>query len=131
MNWTAPAGVPWLVWIILVVLFGPPALASKAAARIPGVLGFTGRWWQARRIRVVAEGDLERMERELHELRADYDREVPTLTERVNSLEAQLSTAMRQLWAAVDYVRTLTGMLRRHAPGVPIPDPPEDLHDVL
>lgn len=43
-----PAGVPWLVWLILFMAFGPPALVSKTAAKFPSVLGATARWYQAR-----------------------------------------------------------------------------------
>lgn len=130
MSWEAPAGVPWLVWLVIMLLVGPPSLASKAMARIPGVLGATGRWWQARRIAQVSQDELGRISTELHELRADYDRVVPDLRERVNKLEEALDRAQRRLWAFRDHVRDLKDTLRRHAPDAPIPDPPEEIRDM-
>lgn len=38
----------WWLAVILFVLFGSPALFSKAAARLPSVLGAAARWWQGR-----------------------------------------------------------------------------------
>lgn len=131
MSWEAPAGVPWLVWLVIMLIFGPPALGSKLAARIPGVLGATGRWWQAREIAQVSQDELGRISAELHELRADYDRVVPDLRERVNKLEEALDRAQRRLWAFRDHVRDLKDVLRRHAPDAPLPEPPEEISDLV
>lgn len=128
MSWEAPAGVHWLVWLIVVLLFGPPALGSKAAARIPGVLGVAGRWWQKRKREQVDLDELGRLRRQVEALRKDWDEQVPTMQRRIDALEDQLTTATRKLWAALDHIRVLTGLLRRHAPGVSIPDPPDELH---
>ena len=142
MSWEAPAGVPWLVWLAIMLIFGPPALGSKIAARIPGVLGAGARWWQARKIAHASHDELGRIRVELHELRdgvelhelrelrADYDRVVPDLRERVNKLEEALDRAQRRLWAFRDHVRDLRDTLRRHAPDAPIPDPPEEIRDM-
>lgn len=132
MSWGELLGkVPWLAWVLIFTVFGPPAVGSKVAARIPGVLGMAGRWWQKRKAAEVSMGELQRIRMELKALRRDWDEQVPTMQRRLDELEQQLTTAMRQLWAAVDHIRTLTGILRRHAPGVPLPDPPEELKDVL
>ena len=131
MSWEAPAGVPWLVWLAIMLIFGPPALGSKIAARIPGVLGATGRWWQARKIAQVSQDELGRISAELHELRADYDRVVPDLRERVNKLEEALDRAQRRLWAFRDHVRDLKDVLRRHAPDAPLPEPPDEISDLV
>jgi hypothetical protein len=129
VTWEAPAGIPWLVWLIVVLLVGPPSLGSKAAAKIPGLLGVTGRWWQKRKAAEVSMGELARIRLELRALRRDWDEQVPALQKRVDALEAQLTRTTRRLWAALDHIRTLTELLRRHAPGIPIPDPPEELHE--
>ncbi|WP_367582274.1 hypothetical protein [Tsukamurella tyrosinosolvens] len=131
MSWDAPAGVPWLVWLVILLIFGPPALGSKIAARIPGVLGATGRWWQARKIAHVSHDELGRIRVELTELHADYDRVVPDLRERVNKLEEALDTAQRRLWAFRDHVRDLKDTLRRYAPHAPVPAPPEEISDIV
>ncbi|TWS25337.1 hypothetical protein FK268_09085 [Tsukamurella sputi] len=127
MSWEAPAGVPWLVWLVIMLIFGPPALGSKIAAKLPGVLGVTGRWWQARKVAMVSQDELARLSAELHALREDYDRDVPALRGRVDALERALDAAQRRLWAALDHVRVLRGLLRLHAPHIVLPDPPEDL----
>lgn len=132
MNWLELAGkIPPLVWLFAFIFFGTPAVASKMAAKIPGVLGATARWWQARKIAQVSQDELGRISTELHELRADYDRVVPDLRERVNKLEEALDHAQRRLWAFRDYVRDLKDMLRRHAPDAPMPKPPEEISDLV
>lgn len=131
MSWEAPAGVPWLVWLVIMLIFGPPALGSKLAARIPGALGATGRWWQARKIAQVSQDELGRISAELHELRKDYNRRVPDLQKRVNALEAALDVAQRRLWAFRDWSRDLRNSHRLHAPDAPIPEPPEEISDMV
>lgn len=141
----APAGIPWLVWLMFVMFFGPPALASKAAARIPGVLGATGRWWQARKVAAVSHDRLQRVQADLEALRADYEQlrkdhardkaelraDNRELGERVDTLEASLTAEKRLRWAAIEYIRRLIDHARQHAPEVPIPDAPVPLQDII
>lgn len=80
----------WLTLLVF-ILFGSPALFSKTAARLPGILGAAGRWWQRRSesnsttSRVITAQNLERiidervsekvghLEKEVVELREDVD----------------------------------------------------------
>lgn len=52
MDFTQPiAGVPPLVWLLIMLVFGPPAILSKAAADNFGSLGALARWVRSRRLR--------------------------------------------------------------------------------
>ncbi|ATN89576.1 membrane protein [Gordonia phage Bonum] len=80
----------WLTLLVF-ILFGSPALFSKAAAKLPGIFGAAGRWWQGRSTasrntsRVITATNLDRIieervsekighvEKELDELREDVD----------------------------------------------------------
>lgn len=51
MDFTEPiAGVPPLVMLLLLLIFGPPAILSKAAADKFGSLGALARWVRRRRL---------------------------------------------------------------------------------
>ncbi|QGH79295.1 hypothetical protein KNU78_gp52 [Gordonia phage Sukkupi] len=80
----------WLTLLVF-ILFGSPALFSKAAAKLPGFLGAAGRWWQRRSenssatSKVITAANLDRIiservsekvghiEKEVDELREDVD----------------------------------------------------------
>lgn len=52
MDFTQPiAGVPPLIWLLFVLIFGPPAILSKAAAEKFGAFGALARWSRNRRLR--------------------------------------------------------------------------------
>ena len=131
MSWEPPAGVPWLVWILIVLLFGPPALGSRVTAKIPGILGAGARWWQDRKAYAVAADRTGRLTVELDALRQDWDRVVPELHERLTALESELTEEKRRFWAAVGYIRQLVDALRKDDPDVDIPSVPDILRDIV
>ncbi|AWB84768.1 hypothetical protein [Corynebacterium liangguodongii] len=50
------AGAP--VWLTIIVIITPMLLTfSKAAGRLPGVLGAASRWWQTRQLREVERAE--------------------------------------------------------------------------
>lgn len=140
-----------LVWVLLFLLFGPPALMSKTAAKAPGFLGAVGRWNQRRRERVRAlpaplsfaqqQEEIQRLAdqyRELHtanaelrqdnkELRAEYD----ALDKRLDALEADLTQEKRLRWSAIGYIREMWDWARKHLPGTELPEPPQLLQGIL
>lgn len=128
---TPPPGIPPLVWLVVFLLIGPPALMSKAGAKLPGILGAAGRWWQNRTPTAtsyrVSQEELKRVVDNYARLRADYDEILAWKT----TMETQLTTANRRFWAAVAYIRRLIDALGRHAPDAEMPPPPEMLRDIV
>ncbi len=158
MTWLEhlPYDLPWLVWLLLFVLFGPWALSSKLAAKIPGILGMFGRWRQEQRMR-AADSDradrtairLKALEDDLQEMQTSHVKQLDVMQEQLDAqstqLEAQaeiiaklrvdqaatdrnLSEVTSKFWAAVGYIRRLADALSRHAE---VPPPPESLRDIL
>lgn len=52
-DFPLPHSDSWWLALILFLLFGSPALFSKAATRLPSVLGAAARWWQGRQVRAT------------------------------------------------------------------------------
>lgn len=53
-------GSTWLA-VVLFLLFGAPALFSKTVAKVPGIIGYGARRWQAKK-KTAAEAELENAE---------------------------------------------------------------------
>ncbi|MGZ9829844.1 hypothetical protein ACXYTP_23305 [Tsukamurella ocularis] len=131
MTADAPAGIPPLVWLVIFLLVGPPALLSKTAARAPGILGAAARWWHNREPATasyrVSQAEIKRLTEMYEAVHEDYDE----LAKRLDRIEAELTTEKRLRWDAIGYIRVLIDHARRHAPGVAVPDPPERLRDLV
>ena len=138
MNQDAPHGVPPLLWLVLFLLIGPPALMSKVGAKLPGVLGWVGRTWQERKELTpeqrrtspsyrVGQSEIQRIEENYQRLFEDHGE----LVDRVDKIEKELTTEKRIRWAAIGYIRQLIDALRKHAPDAEVPDPPPLLADIL
>ena len=138
MNQDAPHGVPPLLWLVLFLLVGPPALMSKGGAKLPGVLGWVGRTWQERKELTpeqrrtspsyrVGQSEIQRIEENYQRLFEDHGE----LVDRVDKIEKELTTEKRIRWAAIGYIRQLIDALRKHAPDAEVPDPPPLLADIL
>lgn len=136
-----PAGIHPLIWLAIVLIFGPPAVISQTAAKLPSILGATARWWQRRQQAAadksarqdcspsyqVSQQEIVRMREDYGRLREDYDQ----LIERMDRLEVELTDEKRRSWAAIAYIRRLIDSHSRHAPGIDIPPPPEVLRDIV
>lgn len=145
MTWDKLMEQHPLVWMILFVFLGPPALLSKAGAKLPGVLGWAGRRWQARGeltpderrpsasyrtsqaeiTRIV--GNYERLNAEFAELVSDNEKR----DAKIDELEGEMTAEKRIRWAAIGYIRQLIDSHRKHAPESAIPEPPALLADIL
>ncbi|RDH10464.1 hypothetical protein [Tsukamurella pulmonis] len=75
----------------------------------------------------VSQAEIER----LREMYAGLHRDFTDLAQRLDHLEAELTAEKRLRWDAIGYIRVLIDALRRHAPDVPIPVPPERLRDLV
>ncbi|WP_159067563.1 hypothetical protein [Gordonia iterans] len=153
MDWdTPPAGVPWPVWLLLMLVGGPAGLSllfTKTAAALPGALGAAGRWWQTRKTRKLLEmtdppsariddAEIARLTRRYEGLAADAERDreqhraqIAEVRAEVAELKASLTLANQRMWAAIGYIRVLVDAIRRIDPDHPIPDPPERLRDLI
>lgn len=137
MTPQAPAGVHPVIWLILFLLIGPPALLSKTASGLPGLLGAAGRWWQSKE---PATASYRVSQSEIHRIQGDYDRlsaSYKGLVEhnveqdtRMDGLERELTEAKTRYWAAIGYIRRLIDALRRNDPDGEIPIPPPELSDI-
>lgn len=141
-----PTGSPtWLV-IVLFVLFGTPAVFSKVAARLPGVFGATGRWWQSRRepeIRREADraasyrvqaAEIARLSEQYERLKEDWSQQ----NTRIDSVELNLAEAQdrltatnRRFFALVQYARNLVVDIQRIDPEHVIREAPDALKEYL
>lgn len=140
-----PLGIPPLLWLLIFFIGGPTSISlilSRAAARLPGILGAAGRWWQKRepaaRSYDLQQREIERLDAQYQRLAADAEEyrsqtteRLDTLTRTVADLEAQLTDQKRRFWAAIDYIRRLAGELADIAPEHPRPEVPEELRDYL
>ena len=153
MEWeTPPAGVPWPVWMVVMLVGGPAGatlLFTQAAARLPGVFGALGRWWQKRRQEKQAEmmqpeaarvddAEIARLSLRYRQLAADVEEdrqrhsaEIAEVRELVAELKESLTLSNQRMWAAIGYIRILVDAIRRLDPLHPIPDPPEKLRDLI
>ncbi len=145
MNQDAPHGIPPLLWLALFLLVGPPALMSKAGAKLPGLLGWIGRKWQARKELTpeerkvsasyrVSQAEIARMAADYARISEDYEEMVEAnekRDEKIAELEGEFTAEKRIRWAAIGYIRQLIDSHRKHAPESAIPDPPPLLADIL
>lgn len=130
-----------MVWLIVFLLVGPPALLSKGAARLPSFLGAAARWWHSREPREHASGSYRVSQSEIARITADYERlnraygdlvaHNVEQDKRMDNLEAELTEEKRRFWSAIGYIRQLIDSLHRHAPEADIPDPPEMLRNIV
>ena len=143
---TLPEGLPsWLV-IVLFLLFGSPALFSQFAAKLPGVFGAAGRWWQGKRqpeIRREAEraASYRVQEAEIARISAQYDRMSDAFAEqsdRLDRVEAKLAQTEdrltetdRRFFVLVGYARELVLDFHKIAPDHPVREAPEVLREYL
>lgn len=140
-----PLGIPPLLWLLIFLIGGPTTLSllfSRMAARIPGILGAAGRWWQKRepsaRSYELQEREISRIDEQYQRLAADAeeyrrvtDERIDTLSKTVADLEVQLTDQKRRFWAAIGYIRRLAAALSDIAPGHPHPEVPEELREYL
>lgn len=147
-----PAGVPWPVWLLLILVGGPAGVAailSPLAAQIPGAFGKLGRWWQgrqaARRAKLaqpdaayVDDAEIGRLRGRYEQLAADAERdrtlhrrEIEEVRGEIAELKRMLTVANSRLWAAVGHIRVLEVALRHAAPDRPIPAAPEKIRDLI
>ncbi|MUL47623.1 hypothetical protein FZI85_25255 [Mycobacterium sp. CBMA293] len=131
MTLTPPEGVPPLLWLVVFLLVGPPALMSKVGAKLPWVFGAAGRWWQGRTSSTasyrISQEELARVVADYERIREDYDEMVAWKA----TMETELTTANRRFWAAVAYIRRLVDFGNRHAPDADMPPLPELLRDIV
>lgn len=141
-----PEGLPsWLI-VVLFVLFGSPALFSQMAAKIPGVGGALGRWWQRRRepeIRReasiaasyrVQEAEISRLSEQYQRLSDDWaeqNKRLDHVEDRLSSAHERLTDTNRKFFALVQYARDLVMDLRRVDPQHVVREPPEVLKEFL
>ncbi len=138
MSWDKLLESNPLLWVLFTSLFGPPALMSKTAARIPGFLGWAGRKWQARADQSPDErrvsASFRTSQEEIARIEGNYARLLEDHNElvvRVDKIDEELSREKRIRWAAIGYIRVLIDALRKHAPDADVPDPPPLLADIL
>ncbi len=153
MDWdTPPAGVPWPVWLVLMLVGGPAGLSllfTQTAAKLPGALGAIGRWWQERQVRKqeamvqpeaarVDDAEIARLSRRYDELAADaerdreqYRRDIAEVRAEVADLKTSLTLANQKMWAGVGHIRVLRDSHLKHAPHADLPAVPEQLRDLI
>ena len=134
MTPEAPNGMHPLVWLVIFLLVGPPALLSAWASKIPGVLGATSRRWRNRQrggadspAWLVSQAEKKRLMDDYARIAEDYD----ALVERLDRMEDELTEEKNKSWAAFGYIRRLIDSHRRHAPDADIPQPPESLRNIF
>ena len=70
----------WLFAVLLLLIFGPPAVLSKTAAEKFGAFGSIARWWRNRPLQKIENQDRQ------------VSAEVAVLERRVKSLESHIKT---------------------------------------
>lgn len=145
MTWERLIESHPLLGLLLFVIVGPPALMSKAGAKLPGFLGWAGRKWQARAELSpeerrsstsyrVAEAEIARLAADYERLSQDYAEMAAENEEwdrRFARLEGEFTKEKRIRWAAIGYIRQLIDALRKYAPDADVPPPPQALADIL
>lgn len=135
-----PDGLPsWLV-VVLIVILASPGVFSKFAARLPGLFGAAGRWWQNREpttaSAIGAAKEIDRLSRDYDRLRASTERDrdeylerLARLDDRVLAMETELEKEKRLRWSAFGYIQVLVMALLRV--GAVVPEAPEELDGLL
>ena len=85
----------WILAIILLLVFGPPAIFSKTAAEKFGAFGALARWWRNR--------PLVRIEQREKEVSAEVtvlERRVKTLEEHIKKLQEEQNRERKEYLAA-------------------------------
>lgn len=102
---TTPSGI---IAVVLVLIFGPPAILSETAAKRLGGLGVLARWWKERKRRAV-EVDRAARASEIEDLR----REVARLSERLDRLRDEVVATQRSEADQHAYIVFVTGQWRK------------------
>lgn len=138
MTPQAPLGIHPVIWLIVFLLVGPPALLSKTAAKVPGIAGAAGRWWQGREPAAasyrVSQAEIERLQQDYNRLRSDYEKLVTHNVEqdaRMDALDKDLTEEKTRFWVAIGYIRRLIDSHQRHAPDAEILAPPKELDGII
>lgn len=144
----APAGVDPLLWLIIFLLFGPPALLWKFGQPMLN-------WIRSRKEAKAAKGkgehpsftfsqsEIERIGNDYKRLLADHKeaqleadrrdernlRRIEELETRQDQQESEITKEKQLRWSAFSYIRTLIWSHQNHAPGVEIPTPPPQLSE--
>lgn len=84
----------WVLAIILLLVFGPPAIFSKTAAEKFGAFGALARWWRNRPLQKI-----EQNEKQVTAEVAVLDRRVKLLEEHIERIQTQQSEERRK-WQA-------------------------------
>lgn len=84
-----PGGVYWAILLLLV--FGPPAIFSKTAAEKFGAFGAVARWWRNRPLQKIAQN-----EKQVAAEVAVLERRVKLLEEHIERIQSQQSEERRR-----------------------------------
>ena len=90
---SVPGG--WILAIILLLVFGPPAIFSKTAAEKFGAFGALARWWRDRPL-----ARIEQKEKEVSAEVAVLERRVKTLEDHIKTLQAEQTRERKNYLAA-------------------------------
>lgn len=158
-----PLGIPPLIWLLIFLIGGPSTIAlglTKTAAKLPGIFGAMGRWWQGRdpqsmaaRVddaeierlyrrykqladdaehdRQMAERDRDEYRKGIQELKRLHDQEILQMNAKIDSIKDSLTKSNKRMWAAIGYIRILVDAIRRIDPDHQIPNPPDELIDII
>lgn len=92
------------VWLTIVVIVIPMLLTfSKAAGRLPGVLGAASRWWQTRQLREVERSeDLDKAIEAAVKRRVEE--ELAPIRDRMQRMEDRLKAAEEEVELRDEYI---------------------------
>lgn len=85
----------WIAAIILLLVFGPPAILSKTAAEKFGLFGSIARWWRNRKLVQIEQADKQKSAEV-----AILERRVVTLEEHIKKLQAEQNRERQEYLAA-------------------------------
>lgn len=92
------------VWLTIIAIVTPMLLTfSKAAGRLPGVLGAASRWWQTRQLREVERAeDLDKAIEAAVKRRVEE--ELAPIRERMQRMEDRLKTQEEEIALRDEYI---------------------------